>query len=64
MESLGEWRTSGVLLHQPLVKRAIPEKLVPQSEFNLPKVVSNFFQLPQPWAQGSLYIGYCSTSIH
>ena len=32
MESLGEWRFSGVLLHLPLVKRAIPEKLVPQSE--------------------------------
>ena len=32
MESLGEWRGSGVLLHQPLVNRAIPEKLVPQSE--------------------------------
>ena len=32
MESLGEWRFSGVLLHLPFVKRAIPEKLVPQSE--------------------------------
>jgi hypothetical protein len=32
MESLGDWRSSGVLLHQPLVKKAIPEKLVPQSE--------------------------------
>lgn len=39
MESLGEWRSSGVLLHEPLVKKAIPEKLVPQSELNLPKVV-------------------------
>src|SRR5262245_62095992 len=32
MESLGEWRASGVLLHLPLAKRAIPEKLVLQSE--------------------------------
>ena len=40
VESLGEWRASGVLPHVPLVKRAIPEKLVQQSEC-LPKVVSS-----------------------
>jgi hypothetical protein len=38
VESLGEWRAPGVLPHMPLVERAIPEKLVQQSE-SLPKVV-------------------------
>ena len=47
MESLGEWRFSGVLLHQPFVKRAIPEKLVPQSELICRRLYRVFVVLRQ-----------------
>jgi hypothetical protein len=39
MESLGEWRSSGVLLHQPFGEEGHPGKVGPSVGINLPKVV-------------------------
>ena len=55
MESLGDWRSSGVLLHVPLVKWAIPEKLVPQSELICRRLFQSFSSWSRRAGMPSLY---------
>jgi hypothetical protein len=56
MESLGEWRSSGVLLHQPFGEEGHPGKVGPSVGINLPKVV-----LLAHFAASSAAVSFLST---
>src|SRR4029453_9875654 len=64
MESLGEWRSSGVLLHLPLAKRAIPEKLVPQSELICRRLFLVLRLFTRPSQAARSIIGYSSILVY